>query len=670
MTMPPRQTPIEEYFAKARSLWPEFEHRPQQEAMAQAVAEALGTRGHLIVEAPTGVGKTLAYLIPAVLHARNEGRKAVISTQTKNLQEQLYCKDIPLVRQLLGVDFNAVMLKGRRNYLCLTRLRNVLASTASMFNDEGESELQRVNDWSRKTLDGDVENLGFTPRPEIWDMVCSEPGVCSPKTCGSRCFFQRAREQARAADLVVMNHALFFTLMARQDAEDRFIFENDFVIFDEAHTLEAVAAAGAGGRLSRNQVVGILWRLYNAKTRKGLLFRRKKEVKTLCTRTEEQVREFFDEVYQAAVTIDRTSYEGRSRVIRLRNSHLVLNTIDGPLQALQAEIKNAEESAREGVLKQELNAVRIALQDIETAVDAFLQQADAGFTYWVECGKNRDENVTLCSSPSDVGEFIGPRLFREDASVILTSATLSVNGSTEYFQRRLGAEAVPSLVLDSPFDHARQMKLCIARDMPEPENGDYARALPAWIMQSVDRSGGKALVLFTNASLMRSMAQQLAPAFDERGVRLLVQGPERSRHLLLEEFKSDVHSVLFGLDSFWMGVDVPGEALEHVVITKLPFAVPNHPLIEARLESIVQRGGNAFLEYTLPEAVLKFRQGAGRLIRSRMDTGMITVLDSRIVRKSYGRVFLASIPHCPVELATLNGDSDYLSVDDWQAPTL
>jgi len=201
--------------------------------------------------------------------------------------------------------------------------------------------------------------------------------------------------------------------------------------------------------------------------------------------------------------------------------------------------------------------------------------------------------------------------------------------------------------------------------MPEPESEEYARALPSRIMQSIDRSGGKALVLFTNSSLMRSMAELLRGSFEERDVRLLVQGPERSRHLLLEEFRNDVRSVLFGLDSFWMGVDVPGEALEHVVITKLPFAVPNHPLIEARLESIAQRGGNAFLEYTLPEAVLKFRQGSGRLIRSRMDTGMITVLDSRILRKSYGRVFLTSIPRCPVELISSDGESEYLPSDEW-----
>ena len=664
-------TQIDGLFLKARTLWPEFEHRPQQEAMAHAVAKALGTRQHLIVEAPTGVGKTLAYLLPAVLHARLDGRKAIISTHTKNLQEQLYCKDIPLVRELLGMDFKAVTLKGRRNYLCLTRLHNALGSTASMFNDEGESELQRINAWSGETTDGDVEGLGFIPRPEIWDMVCSEPGICSPKSCGASCFFQQAREKARAADLVVMNHALFFMLLTRQDADDRFIFENDFVIFDEAHTLEAVVAACAGARLSRNHVTGLLRRLYNGKTRKGLLsHHQKKGIKSLCTRTQEHVREFFDEIYQAAVSIDHHTYEGRSRVIRVRSPHLVPNTLESPLQELQAELKKLEETARDGTLKQELTTVRGSLVELENTVDVFLEQAEPRFTYWVECGKSRDDNVTLCSSPSDVGEFIGPRLFREDSSVVLTSATLSVNGSAEYFQRRIGAEGVTPLLLDSPFDHARQMKVCIARDMPEPDSDEYARALPAWIMRSIDRSQGKALVLFTNASLMRAMAEHLADAFDDRGWRLLVQGPERSRHLLLQEFKSDVHSVLFGLESFWMGVDVPGEALEHVVITKLPFAVPNHPLIEARLESIARQGGNAFLEYTLPEAILKFRQGSGRLIRSRSDTGLITVLDSRIIRKRYGRFFLASIPRCPVEIISSSGETEFLSPEDWGEPTL
>jgi len=293
-------------------------------------------------------------------------------------------------------------------------------------------------------------------------------------------------------------------------------------------------------------------------------------------------------------------------------------------------------------------------------VTAFLEQIDRDLTYWVELPQGDGKNVALCAAPSDIGQVLGPQLFREGSSVIMTSATLSVNGSLEYFESRVGAAGTDGLMLDSPFDHARQMKISIAADIAEPETEAYARELPGWIMQCIDRSQGKALVLFTSAALMRSVAAALAHEVSGRGFTLMVQGIDGQRHQLLEEFKRDVHSVLFGLDSFWMGVDVPGEALEHVVITRLPFAFPNHPLIEARLESIASRGGNSFLEYTLPEAILKFKQGAGRLIRTREDRGIVTVLDSRILKKSYGRAFISSLPKCPVEILSSEGESEYI----------
>lgn len=247
----------------------------------------------------------------------------------------------------------------------------------------------------------------------------------------------------------------------------------------------------------------------------------------------------------------------------------------------------------------------------------------------------------------------------------MTSATLAVDNSLDYARGRIGAADIRTLILDSPFDYARQMRVSLAADIPEPDSPGYLQELPSWILRSIERTGGKALVLFTSASLMHSMASALGEMLAERGITLLVQGIDLSRHELLRAFKTDIQSVLFGLDSFWMGVDVPGEALEHVVITRLPFAVPNHPLIEARLEAIAQRGGQAFLEFTLPEAVLKFRQGVGRLIRSREDRGLITVLDSRVVRKSYGRAFLNSIPHSPIEILTADGETEAIPHDDW-----
>lgn len=634
--------------------------------MAAAIARALDSRRHLVIEAPTGVGKTLAYLIPAILHATRENRKAVVSTHTKNLQQQITQRDVALARSILGIDFDVALLKGRRNYLCTTRLAHAVSATRSLFDKEGVDHLGRIKHWSAKTVSGDLEDLDFVPRSDLWDMVCSEKGICNSKTCGANCFFQRAKERARLARIVIMNHALFFTLLGSQEPGDHFLFENDFVIFDEAHTLESVAGAGIGKNISRYQVLAAIHKLYSHKTKRGLLARFKKSPKDLCHQVEEDALRFFEEIrYTAGALHDGGSGTIQPREIRIRTPYFVANTMQEPLQALQKEVREFTGSIASKAEVQELEAAVRALWEADILIGEFLAQPEAGFTYWVELSPRAGENITLCTAPVDIAETVGPRLFRTGTSVIMTSATLAVNGSLDYFRRRIGAGDVEGVVLDSPFDHARQMKLRIARDIPEPESDAFVDELPSWILHSIERSGGRALVLFTSQALMRRVAAILTDALAERGITLLVQGTGMQRHALLEYFQRDVTSVLFGLESFWMGIDVPGEALEHVIIPRLPFAVPNHPLIEARLELIARRGGNSFLEYTLPESVLKLRQGVGRLIRSKTDSGVVTILDSRILNKRYGRTFLDSLPRCPVEVFNKEGDQYFVPSDEW-----
>lgn len=557
-----------------------------------------------------------------------------------------------IVRQVLDQEFRLALFKGRKNYLCTTRLRNAERLQRQLFETDEKEELGRIREWATSTHDGDVEHLGFVPSPSVWGLVCSEKDACSSKICGPSCFFQRAKLMAREANIIVMNHALFFTLLAIQDADEYFLYKDDFVIFDEAHTLESVAGAGIGKSISRSQVLYAIHRLYNEKTNKGLLSRvRAEEIRGLCREAGQSAMEFFEGTHIAA-----TAMRAYGNAIRIRTPFFVQDSLTDPLRRLQKAVKELEESDKLKLRKEELASVRRLLWEAEVLVGEFLEQGNSEFTYWIEVPGGRSPNVVLKAAPTSIADTVAQRLFKEGTSVIMTSATLSVGGSLGYFQERLGARQADTLVLGSPFDYRRQMRIVLVKDVPPPDGEGFEEALPACILQGTKRSHGKALVLFTNSSLMRRIAEQVSNVLEHEGITLLVQDGKTPRHALLAQFKNDIHSVLFGLESFWMGVDVPGEALEHVMITRLPFAVPDHPLIESRVELIARRGGNAFEEYTLPEAVLKFKQGVGRLIRTRTDTGLVTILDSRILSKRYGRTFLESLPTCPVEIISANGE--------------
>ena len=633
-----------------------FEWRREQQCMAVSVAGALEGREHLVVEAGTGVGKSLAYLLPAVLHARRTGRKALVSTHTINLQEQLLYKDIPLVKGLIDEEFEAVLLKGRQNYLCPGRLARALRHGADLFTAEEKPDLNRIQEWAETTTDGSLSDLPFEPPHQLWTQVCSEQHLCTPKTCGrdSGCFYQAARRRAQSAQLLVLNHTLFFTLLGDpEEGGAGYLFPDDFVIFDEAHTVEQVASRHLGFTLSQYGLRQSLQRLYNPRTRKGL-FQQIRHPEAIATASDlmPELDGFFEKIASACVF-----KQGRECRIRENQAPEIAEAVSGsPLSEGLARLADWAGSAAartdEEVVQGELNEVASRLRSARAGLSDFLSQSDPGQVYWVERTGRSSTWCSLHAAPIAVAPLLGRMLFREGGTAIMTSATLSV-GSAEldYFRGRVGAAEVPALQLGSPFDYNRQMKLHLVRKMPEPKDSAYEDSLVKWIAHFTEQTRARSFVLFTSHRTMQSVAGKMQDFFDDKGWELLVQGGGLSRSRMLEAFRSGGESVLFGTDSFWTGVDLPGEALSSVIITRLPFATPDHPLTEAKLEEIESAGGDPFQCYSLPEAILKLRQGVGRLIRKSTDRGSIVILDSRILSRPYGKAFLKALPECPVEVS-------------------
>ncbi len=627
---------------------PGYESRAEQVRMAEAVADAIEAPEHLMVEAGTGVGKSFAYLVPAILAASELGKKVVISTHTISLQEQLLQKDIPFLRAVMPQEFTAVLVKGRSNYVSLRRLDGAVARAGATFQRPEEFEqLDGIRGWAAETEDGSRSDLDFLPGASVWDAVASENGNCLGRGCPRHrdCHYFKARRRMRSANILVVNHALFLTDLALRAAGSGFLPEYEVAIFDEAHTLEAVVGEHLGLKISSGQVEYALSRLLHERTEKGLLaYHGLTKAKEQVRRTRLAARDFFEGV------ADWQARKGASNG-RLRNPVRWPDSLGEELRKLATAVGLGADEVEAEEQRIELTAAQERCESLAGGLSTWLGQQTPESVYWIEAEPGPRRRVTLASAPLDVGPTLRATLFERVPTCVLTSATLSVGTPPrfDFLKTRIGLTACKTLQLGSPFDYPSQVTIHLPRNLPDPsdEPAEFERTAIRAIPRYLERTHGKAFVLFTSTKMLANAARALTPWFARRNIALFAQGDGMPRSKMVEAFKADVDSVLFGVDSFWQGIDVPGEALSNVVIVRLPFSVPSHPLLEARLEAIRRRGGNPFVEYQVPEAVIKLKQGFGRLIRSKTDRGIVVILDPRILTKPYGRTFLDSLPRCP-----------------------
>ncbi|MBI5368207.1 MAG: ATP-dependent DNA helicase [Planctomycetes bacterium] len=621
---------------------PAFEVRPEQLQMMQAVERALAEGRHLLVEAGTGVGKTFAYLLPFIRHAVARERPVAVSTHTINLQEQLLHQDVPFLQATVPWKFTAALGKGRSNYLC--RRRFDLAREQLRLDPVERDEMRLLEDWIEQTPEGSRSDLPFEPHESVWSQVSSERDNCMGKRSPhfDECFYQAAMRRLRSASLLVLNHNLTFSDLALREAGVSYLPECEVAVLDEAHTLPEVAHRHFGIELSSTQLRFYLQGLYHPERRKGFLADRG---------TDAARRAVVDAAVAANGYFDRAAHWLRGNAAdggRVRAIGEIPDSLSGPLQTLADRLEELLVAAPDEAEQFEIQSHWRKASACAAAVEDFSRQEAQESVYWVEEAA-RARRVTIRASPIDVGPTLRRLVFGRFKTCVLTSATLGIgrNRSLDYAKRALGIEDALELAVGSPFDYQNQAVLYLSRSLPAPGENGYLEALAQAVDRHVRRSRGRAFVLFTNLEHMRRVHELVAPGLEECGVPVLLQGDGLGRHQMIDRFKQQVGSVLFGVDSFWQGVDVPGEALENVIITKMPFPVPNEPLVAAKCEAIEARGGNAFLDFLLPEAIIKLRQGFGRLIRRKTDHGSVAILDSRLLRKRYGRTVLDSLPECP-----------------------
>lgn len=628
-----------------------YEERPEQSELAAAVDDVMRNGGRLMAEAGTGVGKSFAYLVPAIAAAADRGERVVIATHTIALQEQLLGKDVPFLTGILPAEFSVVLAKGRGNFLCQRRMWLALQGGKDLFDGQGfDEQLQRIVAWAETTDDGTQQGLPFVPAREVWSKVNAEAGNCLGRACKhyEQCFYQAGRRRLANANIIVANHHFLFADMALRRVGWNLIPDFQHLVLDEAHGIEDVAGEYLGLGVSRGMVHHLLRMLASSKG-KGVLHTLPDSMETVdAVRAVQIAREAAEGFFMEVAAWLRA---GKPRNGRIHHPELFSRTLAQALDDLGDEVLRVANRQESPEKRQELLARGSRAAGLAEELRALIGLERPGHVYWAE--EDAKANVAVRSAPVDVGPELGEHLWKPLKSVTLTSATLSAGGENgfRHLAGRLGIRPTRTLLSGSPFDFRAQARLVVDRRVPDPREGDaYEDALPDLVLRYAQESQGGVFVLFTSYQSMDRCHAACVAALRRDGFVVFKQGDGLPRAAMLEQFKEVGRAILFGTDSFWQGVDVPGDALTTVIITRLPFAVPTHPVQEARTQAIERAGGNAFADYSLPQAILKFKQGFGRLIRSRRDRGTVVVLDERIVTKRYGRAFLGALPEIDVEV--------------------
>ncbi|WP_350343584.1 helicase C-terminal domain-containing protein [Proteinivorax tanatarense] len=673
-------------------LLPLYEKRDEQLVMAEKVIQGYNEGKNVIVEAGTGTGKSLAYLIPSILWAVKNKKRVVVSTNTINLQEQIISKDIPFLQQTLAVNFKGVLVKGRSNYLCKAKL-DKLQGDLFEETDEELMELKKIREWAFTTSDGSKADLGFRPLEKHWEKLSSEGDLCTKAHCPHfrDCFFFTARRESATADIMVVNHHLLFADLALKGKglEGGVLPNYHGIVLDEAHNVEDVATTYFGASINRFLVLKQLRRIYQTKikgkqtgtlqeilvkaqTQRRLPVAAKKSIENhinniipLLAQLVDGTNEFFTAIEKWIADDNKSKLRITNQVTKGHRFQTIkelskkyvnkANTFTSEINSLLDALEELPSDVFSHLLTSavELNAMNKRIEGIVSTIESILNSQSDQEVRWIEIkASSRGKNASLCLAPLDVSFELNDNVFQKYETVILTSATIATNGNFSYIKKRIGLSKskgnLIECILPSPFDYKRQVLLCVPMDIPLPSSSEFLDENTKFILKAILKTEGRAFVLFTSFKMLNDVFYKLKSHLENCGIKPLKQG-QHQRHYLLETFKNDVNSVLFATASFWEGVDVQGKSLSNVILVKLPFSVPDEPIIQARQELIEKEGGNPFMNYTVPQAILRFKQGFGRLIRSKEDKGVVVCTDKRILTKYYGKMFLKSLPSCSIK---------------------